>query len=142
MGTAFAFDSSTPEKSVLVLCGERGDLPAIQAVEENLREVFHSSRSPRIELFSEYLDFARFSGDLQEKALVGYLQTRYAGRRIDLVVPVAGSALEFALTHREELFPGVPMVFCAMDQRELEPLALPADVTGIIGHFDIERTIE
>ena len=42
VGIAFAFDSSTPEKSVLVLCGERGDLPAIQAVEENLREVFHS----------------------------------------------------------------------------------------------------
>jgi two-component system, LuxR family, sensor kinase FixL len=142
VGIAFAFDSSTPEKSVLVLCGERSDLPAIQAVEENLREVFHSSRSPRIELFSEYLDLARFSGDQQEKALVSYLQARYAGRRIDLVVPVAGSALEFALTRREELFPAVPMVFCAMDQRELEPLALPADVTGIIGHFDIERTIE
>ena len=142
LGRLFAADSAEPVKSVLVLYGERGDLPAIQAVEENLREIFHSSRSPRIELFSEYLDFARFSGDRQEKALLRYLQERYAGRRIDLVVPVAGSALEFALTHRQELFSGLPMVFCAMDQRELEQLALPADVTGIVGHFDIERTVE
>ena len=142
VGIAFAFDSAETVKSVLVLCGERGDLPAIQVLEENLREVFHDSRSPRIELFSEYLDFARFSGDQQEKTLLRYLQERYVGRRIDLVVPVAGSALEFALTHRDALFPGVPMVFCAMDQRELEQLALPANVTGIIGHFDIERTIE
>jgi two-component system, LuxR family, sensor kinase FixL len=100
VGVAFAFDPAGAEKSVLVLYGERGDLPAVQAVEENLREVFHKSRSPRIELFSEYLDFARFSGNRQEAALLRYLQERYTGRQIDLVVPVAGSALEFALTHR------------------------------------------
>jgi len=142
VGSAFALGWPESEKSVLVLYGERGDLPAIEAVEENLREVFHGSRSPPIELFSEYLDFARFSGSQQETTLVRYLQDRYAGRRIDLVVPVAGSALEFALSHRVELFPAAPMVFCATDQRELENLALPADVTGIVGHFDIERTIE
>jgi PAS domain S-box-containing protein len=142
VGTSFALGWPEAEKSVLVLYGERGDLPAIEAVEENVREVFHTSQSPRIELFSEYLDSARFAGDQQETVLVRYLKERYAGRRIDLVVPVAGSALEFALAHREELFPAAPMVFCAMDQRELEKLALPADVTGVIGHFDIERTVE
>jgi two-component system, LuxR family, sensor kinase FixL len=125
VGIAFALDSAEPMKSVPVLYGESGDLPAIQAVEENLRQVFHSSRSPRIELFSEYLDFARFSGDQQVKALLRYLQERYTARQIDLIVPVAGSALEFALAHRKELFSGVPIVFCALDQRELEQLALP-----------------
>jgi len=142
VGTAYAFDSSTPEKSVLVLCGERGDLPAIQAVEENLREVFHNSRSLRIELFSEYLDFVRFFGDLQEKALVGYLQARYAGRRIDLVVRLPGPRWRLRLLVAKSSFPLSQWFFCAMDQRELEQLALPADVTGITGHFDIERTIE
>ena len=43
------------EKSILVLFSERGDLPAIEAVEENIRQVLHASTSPRIELFSEYL---------------------------------------------------------------------------------------
>ena len=129
------------EKSVLVLYGERGDLPAIEAVEENMREVFHASISPRIELFSEYLDFTRFPPEQYERSLVRYLQERYTGRQIDLVVPVAGFALEFALSHRE-LFPGAPLVFCAVDRRELENLRLPADVTGINSQFDIERTVE
>lgn len=141
-GSGFALGWPESEKSVLVLYGERGDLPAIEAVEENLREFFHGSRSPPIELFSEYLDFTRFSGNQQETVLVRYLQERYAGRQIDLVVPVAGSALEFALAHRAELFPGAPIVFCATDQREVEKLALPSDATGIVGHFDIERTLE
>jgi PAS domain S-box-containing protein len=129
------------EKSVLVLYGERGDLPAIEAVEENMREVFHASTSPRIEVFSEYLDFTRFPAKQYEKTLVRYLQDRYAGRQVDLVVPVAGFALEFALSHRE-LFPGAPLVFCAVDPRELENLHLPADATGVTAHFDIERTVE
>ena len=142
VGTVFALGWPESGKSVLVLYGERGDLPAIEAVEENLREVFHGSRSPPIELFSEYLDFTRFSGDQQEAVLLRYLQERYAGRQIDLVVPVAGFALEFVLAHRAELFPAAPIVFCATDQQELEKLTLPPDATGIIGHFDIERTVE
>jgi two-component system, LuxR family, sensor kinase FixL len=142
VASGFAAVPSGTERSVLVLYGERGDLPAIEAVEDNFRQVFHASTSPRIELFSEYLDFARFPDQQYGRSLVHYLQDRYVGRRIDLVVPVAGSALEFVLGHREELFPGVPVVFCAVDQRELEKMRLPGDVTGITAHFDIERTVE
>ena len=43
----FAYDSPEPQKSVLVLYSERGDLPAIQAIEENLREVFHAATLER-----------------------------------------------------------------------------------------------
>jgi two-component system, LuxR family, sensor kinase FixL len=129
------------KKSILVLYSERGDLPAIEAVENNLRQVFHASASPQIELFSEYLDFTRFPPEEYERSLVRYLQDRYTGRQIDLVIPVAGFSLEFALGHRE-LFPGAPLVFCAIDKRELEKVRLPADATGITAHFDIERTVE
>jgi PAS domain S-box-containing protein len=140
VASAFAAVPSATEKSVLVLYAERSDLPAIDAVEENLREVLHASTSPRIELYSEYLDFTRFPAEQYERSHVRYLQERYAGRQIDLVVPVSGFALEFALRHRD-LFPGAPVVFCATDQRELDKIRLPADATGITAHFDIERTI-
>jgi PAS domain S-box-containing protein len=141
VATGLAYESREAEKSVLVLYGERGDLPAIQVIEENIREVFHASVSPHVELYSEYLDFTRFAPEQHEGNLLRYLQERYAGRRIDLVIPVIGSALAFALAHRAELFPGVPLVFCAIDQRELENMRLPPDVTGIAAHFDFERTI-
>jgi PAS domain S-box-containing protein len=141
LATGLAYESPETEKSVLVLYGERGDLPAIEAIEENIHELFHASVSPRIDLYSEYLDFTRFATEQHERSLVRYLQERYAGRRIDMVIPVVGSALSFALAHRAELFPGAPMVFCAIDQRELDELRLPPDVTGIAAHFDFERTI-
>ncbi len=139
--TGLADDSPELERSVLVLYGERGDLPAIQAIEENMREVFHGSTAPHIELFPEYLDFTRFPAERFERSLVRYLQERYAGRRIDLVMPVASSALRFVLAHREEILAGAPLVFCAVDTRDLAEVRLPVDATGVRGHLDFERTI-
>jgi len=45
-------------KTVLVLYGERGDLLAIRAIEQNIRETFHASASPEIDFSSEYCGFA------------------------------------------------------------------------------------
>jgi PAS domain S-box-containing protein len=139
--TGLGNDSPDLEKSVLVLYGERGDLPAIQAIEENMREVFHGSTVPHIELFPEYLDFTRFPAERFERCLVSYLQERYAGRRIDLVIPVASSALRFVLAHREGILAGAPLVFCGVDTRDLAEVRLPVDATGVRGHLDFERTI-
>ena len=139
--TGLGDDSPNLEKSVLVLYGERGDLPAIQAIEENMREVFHGSTGPHIELFPEYLDFTRFPAERFERYLVSYLQERYGGRRFDLVMPVASSALRFVLAHREGILAGAPLVFCGVDTRDLAEVRLPVDATGVRGHLDFERTI-
>ena len=132
---------STGSKSVLVLYGERGDLPANRAIEENIRAVFHKFREPHVELYSEYCDFTRFPAERHAAPFLEYLKTRYEGRKIDLIIPVAGSALEFILQTRQVVFPGASIVFCGIDQRELQRLKPPADVTGMIGQFDIEGTL-
>ena len=107
-----------------------------------MREVFHGAAAPHIGLFPEYLDFTRFSAERFERCLVRYLQERYAGRRIDPVMPVANSTLGFVLAHREEILPGAPLAFCAVDTRDLAEVRLPVDATGVAGHLDFERTID
>ena len=47
-------------KTVLFISSERSDMPAMRELEETVRDVFHDSADPEIELFPEYLDFARF----------------------------------------------------------------------------------
>src|ERR1700758_1174106 len=49
VASGFAGVPPATERSVLVLYSERGDLPAIEAVEDNIRQVLHASTSPRIE---------------------------------------------------------------------------------------------
>lgn len=129
-------------KKVLVLYGERLEMPAIRAVEQGLREQFQASGEPRVEWFSEYCDFARFPAEQHDANLVRYLRERYAGRRIDLVMPVMGFALEFVLRHRDELFFGAPVVFCLVEQREVDAVQMPEGVTGVAIQFDIRRTVD
>jgi hypothetical protein len=129
-------------KTVLFISSERSDMPAMRELEETVRNVFHDSADPEIELFPEYLDFARFPIEQYAAADIRYLRERYADQRIDLILVATGFSLEFVLSHRDELFPKAPIVFCAAPDREIVRPQLPPDVTGVIGHFDIERTIK
>ena len=129
-------------KRVLFISSERSDMPAMRELEETIRGVFHESADPEIELFPEYFDFARFPIEQYAAANVQYLRERYAGQGIDLILVTTGFALEFVLSHRDELFPKTPIVFCAAADREIIRPQLPPDVTGINGHFDIERTLK
>jgi hypothetical protein len=81
-------------KSVLVLYGERLELPAVGAVQRGLDAALRADK--KADLFSESLDFARFPTQYQWEELASHLKSRYAGRKFDLVVTVAGSALNFA----------------------------------------------
>jgi len=129
-------------KNVLLLCGQRSDLPAVRVAEEGLRAELGADSSPRVEWFAEYLDFVRFSTREHEATLEHFLAERYADRRIDLIVPMEGQALAFALRHREALFPGVPMVFVVLDPHDVDASNLGADVSGVAARLDFERTVD
>jgi PAS domain S-box-containing protein len=131
-----------PQKNVLVLQGQRSDLPGLQLVGESLRKTFDREPGMRIDVFIEYLDFARFPRQNHDSILLRYLKDRYADRRIDLVIPIFGPALEFTLDHRQDLFPDQPIVFCFVDEREAPPSALPQGVMGLYLRYDFERTLQ
>jgi two-component system sensor kinase FixL len=127
-------------KSVLVLYGERLDLPGVSAIQQALNGALRAD--PKVDIFSEVLDSARFPAASQREEMASHLKPRYAGKRFDLVVAVGGSGLNFALDYRETLFPGVPIVFCAVERREIEGRTLPPDVTGLPITFDFRGTLE
>ena len=134
-------DESAAHKNVLVLYGERLDLPAIRQVEQTFQDQFGAVSAPAVDMFPEYFDFARFPAEQSDTILAPYLRDRYAGKKIDLVLTVTGLALDFALRHRDELFPGVPIVFMVMDPKDVDSSRLPADVVGVAVHMDVADTV-
>jgi len=127
-------------RSVLVLYGEKAELPAIVAVKSGLDAALTSDKN--VEVYSEFLDFARFPAQTAIQEFASHLRSRYFGRKFDLVVTVAGSALNFALDHRESLFAGAPIVFCSVDRREVDGGHLPPGVIGFPITFDFRRTLD
>jgi PAS domain S-box-containing protein len=129
-------------KNALVLYGDRLSMPAIKTTEQGLMAGLSRGPPEDLEIFSEYLDLARFPAAQYGDDLVRYLRTRYAARKPDVVIVVGSSALDLALVHRDGLFPGVPIVFANVDLREEEGRQMPSNVTGLSMAWDYRRTVE
>ena len=118
-----------PGRIVVLLYPEARLLPEILAVEEAIRPTLNPEGA--VSLYTEYLDLARGSDEQYERQAIAFLREKYAGRRIDLVMPVAFPTLRFFLKHRTELFPGVPAVFCAANLDAFAGFELGSDITGV-----------
>ena len=67
-----------------------------------------------------------------EPVTVGYIRSLFPdGRKPDLVVTLAAPAAVFARKHRQELFPGTPLLFAAVDQRVLRDVPLSEDEAAV-----------
>ena len=59
-----------------------------------------------------------------------------------LVVAVAEPALDFALRHRDKLFPNAPILFGLMDQGAVRARAVSPNVTGVVAELGARSTLE
>jgi len=60
-----------------------------------------------------------------ESAIVDFIRSTYADRpKPDLIVTIAGPATTFARAHRQQLFPGTPLLLAAVVQRFLNGVPL------------------
>jgi PAS domain S-box-containing protein len=127
-------------RTVLVLSGERSDLPGVQDFERGLREGL-ADPSGATEIFVEYLDAGRFPAPGHHASFVRYVRERYAGRRIDALVTLAESAFELVLANRAALFPGIPTVAAAVERQHVEGRTLPAGVATVPVRYDFRGTL-
>ena len=107
-----------------------------------LRSVLTADTQSHTTLYSENLDLSRFNGPAYEESLRRYLKEKYRDRPIGVVVAVGTAALELVLRWREELWPGVPVVFELVDEMDFARLRLPLDVTGSIVRLPLADSIK
>src|SRR5207244_951312 len=94
------------------------------------------------EIYAEYLDVSQPLDANDRLHQIESLRRKYAGRRVDLIIAGLSSGLDFALEHRAKVFPGVPIVFCAVDRRELASRTLPPDVVGAPVEMNLTGTLD
>ncbi|MDM0011681.1 ATP-binding protein [Variovorax sp. J22P168] len=138
-GGAVAADS----RSVLVLYSNGRLVPGNVSVEAGLRSTIESSAGRPVVVFTEFLDNPEFTGDGYERTMTTYLRDKYVGHPPSVIVAVARESLDFVLRHRDELFPGVPVVHAAVFNSFPKPVGpLPADVVGVPVGYEIAGTID
>ncbi len=116
--------------------------PGNREADHGIRSTFASDSAESIEVENEYLDVTRFPDPGYQGHLAEFLRQKYADRTIDLVITGLSSALDFAVKYRETAFPGVPIVFCAVDDDELKVRRLPPDVVGVPIQMELVGTLD
>ena len=116
--------------------------PGSSDFNKGLRATFASDSREHIQIRFEPLDISRFQDARSRALLADFLRQKYASQKIDLVVAGLAPSLDFALEYRETIFPGVPIVFAALDEAEVRKRTLPADVIGVPIEMDLVGTLE
>ncbi len=109
----------------------------MQGLVERIHEVH-----PGIDLPIEFLDAKRRPGRKHVVRVKDFLLEKYRGRKIDVVVCLDNPALTLALRFRDELFPGVPLVFAGVSDFCLELANGHRNVTGVAERMDVGGTLE
>ena len=130
---------SNPAKNVLILYSFT-DRKTFDGLEFQKSEVRSHLKVP-VDFQVEYLESERFETVGYELGLLQALAGAYQGKKFDLVIVAAYPALRFATQHRDQIFPGVPIVFLSVAPSRIAGQKLWPGVTGVTTSVDVAGTI-
>jgi len=141
LGPAISLAAESLPHSVLILDQSDSDSAWYDAFSSAFRSTLNAGSAARISVYAEHLDLSRFGGPRHDALLRTYLRDKFRERPIGVLVAQGSSALEFVMQSRGELWPGVPVVFAAVDEETATRLNLPPDVTGTIYQLTFRNAV-
>jgi signal transduction histidine kinase len=140
VASALAAHSAT--RRVVLLFGERLELPGLALLQADLVRTLTSNSADRIEVYNETMDLERFGSNNYQLFLRDFLQEKYADKKIDLAIAILTPALDLLLNYGSVIFPGTPIVFSWIDKIELGNRSLPPHVRGVLVKREFAPTVE
>ena len=138
---------TTPEKwNVFYLNSYHDGYPWSNNMTRGVRETF-AKNEKTIQLQIEYLNSKKYWDRKIKENLYQHFAYKFRNKQFDVVIASDNNALAFMLEYGERLFPGVPVVFCGINDLKQYDIKPGAAITGVIEHiyfkenFDISRRL-
>jgi len=140
-GDGFAQEAQAPHRILIIYEGDSNQ-PAISEMAKGLHHGLDERSPTEFEVYSEFLDSARFpaAGDLERMA--SQLSAKYKEVKLEAVVAAGPIALNFMLDNRNRIANQVPLLFGGVSEVSTSGAALPPDVKGLVSRFDIKKTLD
>jgi len=127
-------------RHVLVLNSYHQGLSWTDSIMEGIESVLGGDAD--VELHIEYMDTKRFYDEVHLQNLYEVYKHKYRQMRFEVVIVSDNNAFEFMRQHRDELFPGTPVVFCGVNNFRDSLLEGHDLFTGVVEVTDIQSTLE
>jgi signal transduction histidine kinase len=127
-------------KNVLVVFSgsNRGNYEVFDLIESSVR-----ARAPgQSNFYSTSLNHQQLEDKSYCESLAETLRREYREVRLDVVIASGTQALEFTMQYRDKIFPGVPIVFTAVNESELEGRKMLPGMTGVPVPVGLRETID
>jgi two-component system, cell cycle sensor histidine kinase and response regulator CckA len=127
-------------KTVLLLHSYHPELPWTRAINQAMLAVLNGASWP-VTIHSEYMDAKRNFDPTYLELLRALYAHKYAHTHFDAILTSDNHAFNFILARGDTLFPGVPVVFCGVNN--FDPGQIPAgkSITGVVEAIDMTGTI-
>jgi len=99
-------------------------------------------RGQAIDLRVEYLDTKHISDSAYLESVYRLYKQKYANTRIDLIISSDDAALNFLFKYADDLFPGIPVVFCGANFFDDARLQGHERFTGVSEEIDLRKTLD
>ncbi|MCP5195124.1 MAG: sensor histidine kinase [Pseudomonadales bacterium] len=129
-------------KRVVLLNSADPYLPAYVALDGALRAAVSENSDGPVEFFAETLDMHRFPRQELEDSAFALLQKKYRALEVDVVVAFATTALEFALHHRDDIWPGAALVFLSVTDPEQSAFDAGDTAVGVPASMDFDKAVD
>ena len=128
-------------KNVLILHSYHKGLQWTDRITQGIESALHS-KDQDIELYFEYMDTKRIHDAQYSQELYELYRHKLRNRRFDVIICSDNHAFNFLLAHHQELFPGIPIVFCGVNNFKDSMLVGHNLITGVVELSDIKSTVD
>jgi serine phosphatase RsbU (regulator of sigma subunit)/ABC-type uncharacterized transport system substrate-binding protein len=97
---------------------------------------------PHVVLQMEYMDAKLINSDEHFRLLEALYANKYSKARFDVIIATDDDALDFLRQRGARLFPGVPIVFCGINDFLPSKIAGMSNVTGVNEQVDFASNLE
>ncbi len=141
--TIIAQAGNSPVKRVLLINSYDQSYKWTAQITQAVKEKLDAS-GIAYDLQVENMDTKRVNDETSRQLLFEQFKYKFGKFKYDIVLTSDDDAFNFTLTHRDELFPDVPVVFCGTNfiQNRLERIKDQKLISGINEDSDIEASVD
>lgn len=137
---------ASDKQHILVLNSYHQSMSWEEDIYRALKDVF-SAQSGEFDLHVDYMDTKRVPyTPAYERLLFELYHFLYVENKVkhafDVIIATDNNAYDFMRKYREQLFPGVPVVFCGVNDFHPRQLQGLHNFTGVSEVFDVVKTLE
>ncbi len=125
-------------KRILLINSYHQGLSWTDAITTQIEESF--SQIENCQIFTEYLDSKRVKFKSISGQFLDFLRDKFSAARPDIIIVSDNNAFEFIQNQGQEIFAGIPVIFCGVNNFSESMLKIPELTSGVVEKTDPYKT--